>query len=133
MTAITEIQAERQRQIEVEGWTPEHDDKHDNGELADAATCYACPSTRSLIWPWDEQWWKPTTRRRDLIKAAALIVAEIERLDRLPPHPKDGKIVPPTAVDTGGQTIEAYYGLSKQIGRRVNRPSQYALWRKQGW
>lgn len=34
------------------------------------------------LWPWDGKWWKPTERRRDLIKAAALIVAEIERLDR---------------------------------------------------
>lgn len=36
-------------------------------------------------WPdsWDARWWKPTgDRRRDLIKAGALIVAEIERLDR---------------------------------------------------
>ncbi len=35
-----------------------------------------------LLWPWEGKWWKPTTPRRDLIKAAALIVAEIERLDR---------------------------------------------------
>lgn len=35
------------------------------------------------LWPWQGQWWKPKDRRRDLIRAAALIVAEIERLDRL--------------------------------------------------
>lgn len=35
-----------------------------------------------LLWPWEGKWWKPTTARRDLVKAAALIVAEIERLDR---------------------------------------------------
>lgn len=35
-----------------------------------------------LLWPWDGKWWKPSTPRRDLVKAAALIVAEIERLDR---------------------------------------------------
>ncbi|MEB3421767.1 hypothetical protein VK682_24660 [Salipiger manganoxidans] len=34
------------------------------------------------LWPWDRKWWKPTTPRRDLVKAGALIVAEIERLDR---------------------------------------------------
>lgn len=34
------------------------------------------------VWPWDESWWKPTNRRRDLVKAGALILAEIERLDR---------------------------------------------------
>jgi hypothetical protein len=37
---------------------------------------------REYGWPWDLKWWKPTTPRRDLVKAAALIVAEIERLDR---------------------------------------------------
>lgn len=34
------------------------------------------------IWPWRGSWWKPKNRRRDLVRAAALIVAEIERLDR---------------------------------------------------
>ncbi len=28
------IAEERQRQIVVEGWTPQHDDNHENGELA---------------------------------------------------------------------------------------------------
>ena len=30
-------------------------------------------------------WFKPTTPRRDLVKAGALIIAEIERLDRATP------------------------------------------------
>jgi hypothetical protein len=34
------------------------------------------------LWPWSVQWWKPKDRRRDLVRAGALIVAEIERLDR---------------------------------------------------
>lgn len=34
------------------------------------------------FWPWDKSWWKPKGARRDLIRAAALIVAEIERIDR---------------------------------------------------
>jgi hypothetical protein len=33
-------------------------------------------------WPWSQDWWKPTNPRRDLVKAGALIAAEIERLDR---------------------------------------------------
>lgn len=33
-------------------------------------------------WPWHRVWWKPSTRRRNLVKAGALILAEIERLDR---------------------------------------------------
>lgn len=39
--AIERIAAERTRQIEREGYTPEHDDTHDGGELALAAACYA--------------------------------------------------------------------------------------------
>lgn len=91
---ILEIARERERQMAVEGWTPEHDDKHTRGDMAAAAGCYAIVagcSDRSREqfaakpypeWPWDDKWWKPTDRRRDLVKAAALIVAEIERLDR---------------------------------------------------
>lgn len=89
--AVLDVLAERRRQIEAEGWTPEHDDKHAEG-LAAAAACYAAGSRRLMIegdmadievWPWDESWWKPTSRRRDLVKAGALILAEIERLDRM--------------------------------------------------
>lgn len=93
---IEQIYAERRRQIDSEGWTPEHDDEHAVGELAMAAACYAMHSVYRDdaanvgdipgYWPWDFDWWKPAAPRRDLIKAAALIVAEIERLDRaLPP------------------------------------------------
>lgn len=94
---IAEIAAERRRQIEVEGWTAEHDDQHDRYQMALAAACYAArggetssPCNRNdwiigfigNVWPWAREWWKPKDRRRDLIRAAALIVAEIERLDR---------------------------------------------------
>lgn len=90
MTALEDIAAERQRQIAAEGWTPEHDDKHVNGELAGAAVCYALTAVKhwgalgatKQFWPWSPDWWKPNYNRRDLVKAAALIVAEIERLDR---------------------------------------------------
>ena len=95
---IAEIAAERRRQVEAEGWTPQHDDEHDRADMAVAASCYAAftaesdgfraadrETTRPEAWPWAARWWKPTTRRRDLIKAAALLVAEIERLDRMEP------------------------------------------------
>lgn len=86
--AIADIAAERRRQIEVEGWTPEHDAAHDMGELARAAICYADPLNEvreqpPAKWPWSSEWWRPKDRRRDLVRAGALIVAEIERLDRL--------------------------------------------------
>lgn len=79
--AMEDVAAERRRQVYDEGWTPEHDDAHSLGELAKAAASYAAGSP-AWTWPWDKKWWKPTDRRRDLVKAGALIVAEIERLDR---------------------------------------------------
>jgi len=99
--AVLDVLAERRRQIEAEGWTPEHDDaQHTAGELAGAAACYARHvNARAWVidtpfdtyttevapneWPWEDWWWKPSTPRRDLVKAAALILAEIERLDRM--------------------------------------------------
>lgn len=86
--ALIDVMNERDRQWNEEGWTPKHDDKHDRGELARAAICYADPlnterETPPAKWPWDPSWWKPKDRRRDLVRAAALILAEIERLDRL--------------------------------------------------
>jgi len=97
-TGIELIAEERLRQVSEEGWTPEHDAEHVNGELADAAACYAAtPDFRDeleehtdegladLLWPWDASWWKPSPddRVRELVKAGALIAAEIDRLQRL--------------------------------------------------
>lgn len=86
-SGVERIAAERRRQVEAEGWTPEHDDGHTQGEIARAAACYAMPpeSRRDgvlLHWPWKTTDWKPGDRIRDLEKAGALIVAEIERLSR---------------------------------------------------
>ena len=106
--AAHDVLAERRRQVEAEGWTPAHDDKHIGGQMAMAAACYAAhaavdecihctsedtlPSLAVLLaraqgfvaqcWPWSHRWWKPSDRRRNLVKAGALILAEIERLDR---------------------------------------------------
>ena len=99
-TGIELIAEERQRQIEKEGWTAEHDAEHKNGELADAAACYAMSAEKrdkyaswNIVksfkfprwWPWDSNWWKPTPedRVRELQKAGALIAAEIDRLNSL--------------------------------------------------
>lgn len=97
--SILAIAAERQRQITVEGWTPEHDDEHALGEMAMAAASYAAavherervkehqiysslPLPLPSLWPWDRDWWKPQDNRRDLIRAGALIAAELDRIDR---------------------------------------------------
>lgn len=79
--AALDILVERHRQVTEEGWTPEHDDEHINGELAAAAACYA-QRHRYKFWPWDLKWWKPKGARLDLVRAGALLLAEIERLDR---------------------------------------------------
>jgi len=89
---MNDVWRERVRQIESEGWTHEHDDAHDAGQMVAAACTYALETTFDgaaakgrwfgMLWPWDRKWFKPKDRRRDLIRAAALIVAEIERLDR---------------------------------------------------
>lgn len=94
-TGIELIAEERQRQIKVEGWTKEHDAEHTDGSLASAAVCYAipseyrhysyCPLRKARVpdfWPWDKKWWKPCpkNRIRELVKAGALIAAEIDRL-----------------------------------------------------
>lgn len=102
--ALIDVMAERTRQIDEEGWTTEHDDQHDDRSLARAASCYALQaSSRGWLfdvrddaelhytsdplpdeWPesWEDDWWKPKDPRRDLVRAAALIIAEIERMDR---------------------------------------------------
>jgi hypothetical protein len=86
-TGIELISIERQRQIKVEGWTAEHDDKHKDNDLARAGAVYALPAKYRFYaqaWPWDKEWFKPTptNRIKELAKAGALIAAEIDRLQR---------------------------------------------------
>ena len=86
------IAAERQRQIEDEGWAPLHDKWHTNYELSSAACCYAQPGSGGPYshprahrpppdWPWDAEFWKPSRDCiKNLVRAGALIAAEIDRL-----------------------------------------------------
>ncbi len=118
MTGAELIAAERRRQVEQEGWTPEHDDEHGDGSLALAAVCYATPvrlygkheyaAGPAFLDPWPKSWgdgWDKRYRygerrtnpgntppdpatytgeeRLDLlVKAGALLAAEIDRLLR---------------------------------------------------
>lgn len=107
MTGIERITKERTRQIQREGWTPEHDDEHVDGELAIVAACYATAACCQHIYvldrdaenhelrfvdPWPDSWalhWDKrsfragrTGRIRMLEKAGALIAAEIDRILR---------------------------------------------------
>lgn len=98
--AVNDVLNERERQIQIKGWTDEHDDVYSKNELTRAAASY----TTNVIhrgwtflakpagvyqseeapeyWPWDDCYWKPKSPRQDLVRAAALLIAEIERLDR---------------------------------------------------
>ena len=89
-TGVALIVADRVRQIIEEGWTPEHDARHGRSELVDAAVCYALaakspnPGYTPGLWPWGLEWWKPVKDDggiRNLVKAGALIAAEIDRLN----------------------------------------------------
>lgn len=89
MSVIDEVTAERMRQRVVLGYTNDHDDTHVEGELTFAAMAYAHHAVGEVTiantyYPWvpdegDIMW---PEKRTSLIRAAALIVAEIERLDR---------------------------------------------------
>ena len=112
--ALEDVIAERERQKAVEGWTPEHDDGHTSFEMARAAAFYAlhtaaealpepcveAPSgryglflTADMAGPpqWNfGTWRKPKDARRNLVRAAALLLAEIERLDRAKAEAQEG-------------------------------------------
>jgi len=111
------ISQERSRQISKEGWSADHDDAHDQRELARSALSYlehyvsrAWTFTNELqlpaitdgpkvyrsqeqpdSWPWEEKDWKPKDPISDLIKAGALIASEIDRLQRRPTEKSDVK------------------------------------------
>ncbi len=84
------ISAERKRQIEAEGWTPEHDDEHGSTTLEKAAVCYAQAddekAAQPQLWPWDKAWWKPKARLRNLERAGALYLAAAEAAQRANDH-----------------------------------------------
>lgn len=101
--AARDVIAERVRQIEKEGYAAAHDDSHVDREIARAALAYVAHYIeRAWIaeelakgnafdsryeedgtdnWPWDEGW-NPKTPRLDLVRGGALLIAEIERIDR---------------------------------------------------
>ena len=94
--SVVLIAEERDQQVHVKGYDAKHDDKHKNGELAIAAACYAVNDTDANClhvgcgtvedaWPWDKKFDKrgKQDRVRELVKAGALVAAEIDRLQRL--------------------------------------------------
>jgi hypothetical protein len=90
MTGTELITAERERQMTVKGWAPEHDALHTSSELAQAGASYALEASACggrIFWPWTvngalEGWNPGTDPVRSLVKAGALIAAEMDRLQR---------------------------------------------------
>ena len=89
------IAAERDRQISKLGYDADHDDAHENGDILDASVCYAeavqagvgqdsyAPTDVPVHWPWSHDEWKPSEHPvRNLVKAGALLAAEIDRYHR---------------------------------------------------
>lgn len=95
-TGVKAIAAERERQLHAEGFTRDGDQQYRRGELARAATAYVQLAAMDLeagtrnhiawrepasVWPWAPEWWKPVDARRDLVRAGALIAAQIDAID----------------------------------------------------
>lgn len=95
-TGVKAIAAERERQLHAECFTRDSDLQYRRGELAKAATAYVQLAAMDLeagtrnhiacrepaaVWPWAPEWWKPVDARRDLVRAGALIAAQIDLID----------------------------------------------------
>lgn len=82
------IAEERLRQVKAEGFDPRHDDNYNHDELLRAAVGYithdrpSMPPMPDSFWPWHLDWWKPKDHKANLIRAGALIAAELDRLAR---------------------------------------------------
>lgn len=87
--ALIATERVRQRAIEGEYYTDDHDDEHSHEELAELAALYATPASirKACSDHMSDDvvdWFKPSSwdRIRELIKAGALCAAEIDRLQR---------------------------------------------------
>ena len=105
-TGIELIAEERQRQINIEGYSEQHDMQHGPRVLIQAASTYLDAADLTLhskeydfsdswhetnepfywnevrrTWPFEQDTFKHTTDIRDLVKAGALIAAAIDRLN----------------------------------------------------
>lgn len=96
------VVAERRRHVVDLGYTSNHDAIHSKGQMVTAGMCYAREAeqqlengdimwdgtdepdpenTLSRFWPWGEEFWNPSPDPvRNLVKAASLMIAEIDRI-----------------------------------------------------
>lgn len=88
------ILRERMDQVEKHGFDIAHDDAHSDGEIVEGALAYVMagaaidadrashvPGIEASHWPWSELF-KPTDALTCYVKAAAMLMAEADRLIR---------------------------------------------------
>jgi hypothetical protein len=132
MSGAELIAAERARQVSVEGYTASHDAQHsEDSALTTAAACYALPVTHRpmrvrrdpsepgfvpFYWPWDDEYWKPTPkdRVRELVKAGALIAAEIDRLQT------GGRMTTEPSTEPSADVLAAFRKRADNGGRHLH-------------
>jgi hypothetical protein len=91
-TGVAMIAAERVRQVQDKGWTAEYDSGHDDGSLAHAALMILCDNAGLVLVapetlePWTHELADHVFNKYGqvdrLVRAGALIAAEIDRLRR---------------------------------------------------
>lgn len=112
--AERDVLAERRRQISELGRDEGHDVMQNKpGDLSRAAASYALNAGQALdladkttpstdtppaFWPWAPQWWNPKTAREDLVRAGALILAEIDRMATQPSQQSNDRQPPSEAT-----------------------------------
>ena len=85
-SSIYEVVGERLEHFTKHGFESEHDDKHDDDQLAKAAAYFLDPHMYTVFndWPWENPPYKGNkTRLEQLAVAGSLILAEMDRLKRL--------------------------------------------------
>lgn len=135
LKGINDVSEERLRQITEEGFNSERDDTYLPGTLGSAGASYALAAVAQLIygpdsekevsrapdyWPWGQDTWNPVDPRRNLVKAAALLIAEIDRIDR---REASEKIAAPEAPTQNLQT-ESEKSTEQAIEVPVETPKE---------
>jgi len=116
---LDEILNERILQIIKHGYSESHDDEHSDGSIADAAAHYASTKDDAGLWPWDVQYDKKDSksRRDQLITSIAMLISEVERVDRaskkpdIPPRLDEDDI----SFGINGQLQKAFTSQEKSI------------------
>lgn len=111
LKAVEDVVTERRRQIVEEGRTPAHDDQIYGGarmgELAQAAGAYALhdafPNVVGSLWPWPLAGFKPRDHRENCVRAAALLLAEIEMIDRVAARKAAAEAAAEGGADSAGE------------------------------